>query len=97
MFFKEVFLMRAGVMIFFLVLAVSVAPSFSSNAYLAGSTYETTHVKSGDTLWDIASRYSTEKDDIRQLTYAIREINKLNENAQIYPGQTVKIPVRNTR
>lgn len=89
--------MRAGVMIFFLVLAVSVAPSFSSNAYLAGSAYETTHVKSGDTLWDIASRYSTEKDDIRQLTYAIREINKLNENAQIYPGQTLKIPVRNTR
>lgn len=87
--------MRMSFMILVLVLMWSAAPLVNSNGYLASSTYETTYVKYGDTLWGIASRYVTDKDDIRQLTYAIAEINKLNQNAQIYPGQTLKIPVRN--
>ncbi len=89
--------MRMGLIILVIVLVWSVAPMVNSNGYLSSSTYETTYVKYGDTLWGIASRYATEKDDIRQLTYAIMEINKLNQNAQIYPGQILKIPVKDSR
>lgn len=75
----------------------SITPLANSNAYLKSHTYDTVQVSAGDTLWGIAAHYTTEKDDIRELTYAITELNKLNKNAQIYPGQTLKIPVKQSR
>lgn len=51
-------------------------------------------VVSGDTVWNIASRFNNNKEDIREFAYKIRKINNLNKNADIYPGQTIKIPVR---
>lgn len=89
--------MKIIMMIVLMGLLWSISPLASSNAYLASNTYESFYVQSGDTLWHIAGRYVTDKDDIRELTYAITEINKLNKNAQIYPGQILKIPVKNSR
>jgi membrane-bound lytic murein transglycosylase D len=43
-------------------------------------------VKTGETLWSIARRYSSSVD-------AIRGANDLGENQAIQPGQTLKIPV----
>lgn len=69
------------------------APSTISNAYLQGNTFTTIEVRQGDDLWNIAKRYSSEKDDIRDLVFAIIELNHLDRNAHIFPGQTIKIPL----
>ncbi|WP_373665546.1 LysM domain-containing protein [Sporomusa silvacetica] len=44
------------------------------------------YVKPGDTVWQIAAEYTTSKDDVRELVYEIRRINKLDNNASVYPG-----------
>lgn len=86
--------MRILITVLVLLALWSAASLTNSDAYLKTSTYDIVHVKAGDTLWDIAAHYTTEKDDIRNLTYAIAELNQLNKNAQIYPGQTLKIPIK---
>ncbi len=53
-------------------------------------------VKSGDTLWSIASginkeHYNQEK-DIRKIVYAIRKANKMKGNT-IYSGQILNLPI----
>lgn len=62
----------------------------------AGDTSLTYTVKSGDTLWSIASNinkehYKQEK-DIRKIVYAIRKTNDLKGNT-IYSGQTLTLPL----
>lgn len=78
-------------LIIVLWLTISLA---NSNAYFNTNTYDTIYVKSGDTVWNIAAKYVTDKDDIRELIVAIRQANDLNNNAQILPGQTLKVPVK---
>lgn len=56
-------------------------------------TYVDIKVNDGDTLWSIAAQHVSNKEDVRDLIYHIRNINGLNQNAQIYVGQTLKIPV----
>lgn len=46
----------------------------------------------GDTLWDIASRYSSENDDVRRVIHAIKQANHLR-SASIQPGQVLVIPL----
>lgn len=69
-----------------------IGPLASSNATSSSVAYETIYVKPGDTVWKIATQISTEKDDIREKVFAIRQLNKLNNNAQVYPGQVLRIP-----
>lgn len=77
-----------------LVLALlTITPLASSSAFFGSASYETVYVKPGDTVWKIAANYITDKDDIREKVFAIRQLNKLNNNAQVYPGQTLKVPV----
>lgn len=64
-----------------------------SNKYLACATYQIVDVNKGDSLWTISARYVTDKDDIRHLIAAIKQLNRLDNNTQIYPGQLLKIPV----
>ena len=72
----------------------SATPLVNSNAYMGVSNYTTFHVKSGDTVWGIAANYVTARDDIRDLTQAITQLNGLNHNARIYPGQVLKVPMK---
>jgi LysM repeat protein len=65
-----------------------------SNKYLASATYQVIDVNKGDSLWTISSKYVTDKDDIRHLIAAIKHLNQLDNNTQIYPGQVLKIPVK---
>nr|WP_173812941.1 LysM domain-containing protein [Dendrosporobacter quercicolus]NSL49084.1 LysM peptidoglycan-binding domain-containing protein [Dendrosporobacter quercicolus DSM 1736]SDN00247.1 LysM domain-containing protein [Dendrosporobacter quercicolus] len=77
-----------------LILAVwSVMPLASSNDYLGANHYTVINVQAGDSVWIIAAKFVSDKEDIRYLVTAIREVNKLNSNARIYPGQQLKIPV----
>ena len=67
-----------------------------SNAEKHPVNYITIQVSSGDTVWTIASRYISDKEDIRELVYAIKTINGLNNNAFLSSGQTLKVPMPNS-
>lgn len=71
-----------------------ITPLASSNPYLDVGTYVNICVKSGDTVWSIAAKYVTDRDDIRDLTQAIKQVNGLNNNIQIFPGQVLKVPMK---
>ncbi|VBB07423.1 Hypothetical protein LUCI_2672 [Lucifera butyrica] len=87
--------MTKTILIFSVMLALwSITPLASSNAYFAADRFTVVPVGAGDTVWNIAAKYVTNKDDIRELTTAIKQINHLNTNAQIYPGQMLKVPIK---
>lgn len=64
----------------------------ASNGYLSSGSYYEFRVATGDSVWSIASKLTTDKEDIRELIYAIRQVNSLSQNAEIHPGQVLKIP-----
>ena len=84
--------MISGVLV--LIILWAAIPAANSNAYYHTAAYDTVYVKTGDTVWKIAAQYVTDKDDIRDLVVAIRQVNALNNNARILPGQLIKVPVR---
>jgi len=53
--------------------------------------YKIVTVRSGDTLWGIASTYADPSKDVRNSVKEIRTLNGLD--ADIYPGQIIKVPV----
>ncbi len=77
---------------FFLLLGF--APLAITNAFTSTAVYETVYVKSGDTVWNIAAAIATPKDDIREIIFEIKQLNKLDNNAQVFPGQALKVRVR---
>lgn len=50
-------------------------------------------VKSGDTLWQIASAHTTENEDVREVLYRIEDTNNL-QTLHVYPGQVLKVKQR---
>ncbi|MFA7196293.1 MAG: LysM peptidoglycan-binding domain-containing protein [Anaerovoracaceae bacterium] len=48
-------------------------------------------VQTGDTLWDIAKEYGSEKTDCRQTIYEISKINQVTPET-LYAGSTILIP-----
>ncbi|MGC5323961.1 cell division suppressor protein YneA [Brevibacillus sp. SYSU BS000544] len=57
--------------------------------------YKVVTVKAGESVWQLATEHSQSADaDIREIVDHIIEVNGL-ENVLIYPGQSLKIPVRN--
>ncbi len=86
--------MRLIVVIFTLAVLWFSCMTTNSNGYMSSNAFEVVQVKTGDTVWGIAGRYVSDKDDIRNLIMAIREVNQLNSNAQVYPGQALKVPVK---
>lgn len=74
-----------------LVSIISIISIFSTNSYsYKEPTYVTMHVKSGDTLWDIAKERCGNK-DIRKYIYDIKKINNMT-NSNIYAGKEIKLP-----
>lgn len=63
----------------------------SSNYYTEHSEFQ---VLDGDTLWDIARVYLSPGEDIRKVVYDIREYNNM-DSGYIYPGDIIKIPIKN--
>ena len=84
-------LILAVILVFGTVMALANA---SINVAQDNIAYDTVFVRSGDTLWSIATKRVTEKEDIRDVMMVIRTVNGLNNNAQIYPGQALKVPVK---
>lgn len=79
----------------FIVLFVMISV-FTGMIVNAGATswvkqeYDIVKVKSGDSLWKIASANTCDK-DIREYIYDIKEINRLDSDV-IYAGQTLMLP-----
>lgn len=80
----------------FIVLFVMMAV-FTGMIVNAGATsrvkqeyYDIIKVKSGDSLWKIAST-NTDSKDIREYIYEVKEINRLDSDV-IYVGQTLMLP-----
>ncbi|MCR4427398.1 MAG: LysM peptidoglycan-binding domain-containing protein [Firmicutes bacterium] len=48
-------------------------------------------VRSGDTLWSIARKFSGDGRDLRRAVYRIRQVNNL-DTPIIHPGQLILIP-----
>ncbi len=76
----------------FAILLINILNISFSNAEKPTVNYVNIQVSSGDTVWSIASRYASDKEDIRELVYTIKTINDLNHSASIYAGQTLKVP-----
>lgn len=74
------------ILLLFALSMVYAAPSGSTSEYV------TVRVCSGDTVWDIAGRQASDKEDIRDIIWQIREMNRLDKNAFLQPGQMLRIP-----
>lgn len=48
-------------------------------------------VKRGDTLWNLAEKYSSKNQDIRKTVYEIKKINNLSDQ-YLMPGKLLIIP-----
>ena len=55
--------------------------------------YEEVYIDMGDTLWDIALKYKSEKLDVRDMVAEIKDFNNL-EDLIIKPGDIIKVPNR---
>lgn len=80
-----------------LILGVFLAFLVGNNT-LGNSTTLDTHnvktvtVKSGDSLWSIAAQTTPSNIDIRDMVYAMKNINQLENNVEIQPGMKLRIP-----
>jgi ABC-type dipeptide/oligopeptide/nickel transport system permease component len=78
------------IFLIFIVLIIGKPVSFAYNNKC--SQYIEITVKKGDTLWSIAKKYGSQKQDIRKTIYYIKKTNDF-KSSYIYIGQTLKIPV----
>ena len=67
----------------------------STNNSCYGSVQEVT-VKSGDTLWDIASRSTASNVDVREVVHTVKELNNISDSGNLTPGTKIKVPVYKT-
>ncbi|WP_179090119.1 LysM peptidoglycan-binding domain-containing protein [Paenibacillus sp. FSL H8-0548] len=63
----------------------------SNNPVEAAKGEQSIIVHTGDTLWDIAKRYSDGSQDVRYIIFMIKDRNQL-QTSQIIPGQKLIIP-----
>ena len=83
----------------FLIILLTLTSILINALFKIGKAYSVTYthyinieVKAGDTLWGIAKKNNTGKEDIRKLVYKIMKINNL-ETAKIKPGDIIKVPI----
>ncbi|MBP2634019.1 MAG: Peptidoglycan-binding lysin protein [Firmicutes bacterium] len=78
--------------IFSIIVGAFVSTS-TSNAYLHTTLYEVVIVEQGDDVWNIAKKYVSDKEDIREFISVINKINNLDKNSRVFPGQELRIPI----
>ena len=67
--------------------------SFATAEAAAVDTYATIVVQENDNLWDLASEYNPDRNDIRSIVYEIYDINDIGQGEMLHPGQKILIPV----
>lgn len=77
--------------IIFILVVVMLTTFFATNVYgYKEITFKQITVRSGDSLWTIASKYGNDN-DLRKCIYKIKKVNHL-ESSAIYAGTQLKIP-----
>lgn len=84
----------AFLIIFIILILIIISALFKiGKAYsITYTQYIDIEVKAGDTLWDIAKKNNSGKEDVRKLVYKIMKLNNL-DTAKIKPGDIIKVPV----
>ena len=83
--------MKKGVLIIALVLVGAIASGFVMNHATTPVQYRYDYtVKSGDTLWNIASEACPENMDVREYIHEVSKINGIKDGS-IRPGQTISL------
>ncbi|NMA83061.1 MAG: LysM peptidoglycan-binding domain-containing protein [Epulopiscium sp.] len=54
--------------------------------------FHSIQIQEGDNLWNLAQRYKSEKEDIREYIKRIQKLNQLNGN-HIYIGEYLILPI----
>ena len=49
-------------------------------------------VQAGDTMWDIAARTAHKDMDVREMVYAMKELNNISDSGTLVPGTILKVP-----
>ena len=49
-------------------------------------------VQAGDTMWDIAARTAHKDMDVREMVYAMKELNNISDSGALVPGTVLKVP-----
>ena len=55
-----------------------------------------TRTRTGDTLWDIASRSTASNVDVREVVHTVKELNNISDSGKLTPGTKIKVPVYKT-
>ena len=50
-------------------------------------------INHGDTLWDIAAEVNDGSYDVNAVVYEIRQLNGMEDEVLVRPGQELKVPV----
>lgn len=88
---------RFMLFIFFLIFLINfiislILPSQLVYGNIQKTSYSKVHISKGDTLWDIAKEHNSKNYDLRKVVYDIEFINGIS-NADIHPGDIIKIPL----
>ena len=51
-------------------------------------------VQAGDTMWDIAARTAHKDMDVREMVYAMKELNNISDSGALVPGTVLKVPTK---
>ena len=64
-----------------------------SNPATEVNTYNVREVKvqAGDTMWDIAARTAHKDMDVREMVYAMKELNNISDSGALVPGTVLKV------
>lgn len=70
---------------------------FGSMAFGSTPTVDTDHpqtvvVQRGDTLWNIAETVATDDVDIREVVFAMKQMNNLEDLGSLKPGTKIQVP-----
>ncbi|MBZ2173805.1 LysM peptidoglycan-binding domain-containing protein [Schnuerera sp. xch1] len=81
----------------FIVITVIAFLLISDNEVYS-STYRENYkeilVREGDTLWNIAIDNMPDEYDVRKMVFEIRKFNSMKDTTSIYPGDLIKIPIK---
>ena len=89
--FKRFFLLLT--IIITSIFTIYFAKSFKYERKIKYETVSELQIRSGDTLWDIATQYKAEGEDTRFFIYEIKKLNNLTGNV-IKVGQVLYIPIK---
>ena len=67
-----------------------------TNPVTATNTHAVREVKvqAGDTMWDIAARTAHKDMDVREMVYAMKELNNISDSGTLVPGTILKVPAQ---